>query len=192
MVLKFIRSLFYVCLFLVGIVNPVISSDLSIPNSFSSGSATSASQMNANFEAVESAVDDNHTRITALETNTAPVFQGFSSSSVLGNAGLIAWQSACNSSFTGSKVCTTQEFANSRHNSSAANVSGTAWILPTLISSGTSNAAVEFYIGETNAPNQNFTCQGYVQSGYEATKVNNLGQFGREACSGSNKVACCK
>ncbi len=50
---------------------------VTIPNSFSSGAATSASQMNANFTAVKTAVDDNNTRIAGLESKTAPVFQGF-------------------------------------------------------------------------------------------------------------------
>ena len=37
---------------------------VTIPNSFSSGTATSAAEMNANFDAVKSAVDDNDSRIT--------------------------------------------------------------------------------------------------------------------------------
>jgi len=41
---------------------------LTIPNSFSSGATASASQVNANFTAVETAVDDNDTRITANAT----------------------------------------------------------------------------------------------------------------------------
>ena len=46
-------------------------SSLTIPNQFSAGTPTSASQMNANFTAVASAVNDNNSRITALETTPA-------------------------------------------------------------------------------------------------------------------------
>ena len=60
-----------------------VASTLSIPNTFSSGAATNAAEMNANFSAVKAAVNDNDTRITALEGgSSAPVFQGFSSATV--------------------------------------------------------------------------------------------------------------
>ena len=93
-----------------------VASTLSIPNTFSSGAATSAAEMNSNFSAVKAAVDDNDTRITALEGgSSAPVFQGFSSATVAGNAGIVGLQLACNSSFSGSKICTSAEFANSTY-----------------------------------------------------------------------------
>ena len=46
----------------------VIAGSLTVPNSFQSGTTISSSQMNANFTAVKSAVDDNDSRITALES----------------------------------------------------------------------------------------------------------------------------
>lgn len=41
---------------------------VTVPNTFAPGAAASASQVNANFTAVKGAVDDNHARITSLET----------------------------------------------------------------------------------------------------------------------------
>jgi hypothetical protein len=43
-----------------------IAAELTIPNSFSNGTAADADQVNANFEAVKTAVDDNNQKITAL------------------------------------------------------------------------------------------------------------------------------
>lgn len=45
--------------------------NLTIPNIFISGTPASAAEMNANFDAVEAEVDDNDSRITALETLVA-------------------------------------------------------------------------------------------------------------------------
>jgi len=49
-----------------------IASSLTIPNSFNSGDVISSSAMNANFTAVKDAVDDNDSRITALESGACP------------------------------------------------------------------------------------------------------------------------
>ena len=55
------------------------ASDLTIPNDFSSGDTTSASEVNDNFTAIENAVNDNDTRLDALESGSnRVVFQGFS------------------------------------------------------------------------------------------------------------------
>lgn len=43
---------------------PVAATDLTVPNSFTSGSPARAADVNANFAAVETAVTDNDTRIT--------------------------------------------------------------------------------------------------------------------------------
>ena len=204
MVLKFIRSFFYVFLFLVGMVNPVISSDLSIPNSFSSGSATSASQMNANFAAVESAVDDNHTRITALEGSSDKVFQGFSATTMDGTQGIRTMVQACDASWSGSKICTTVEYQNSKYNGSASNLSGNAWILPVLTgagtgtgSSGTPVAVLEVGSGKTVTENvyQSFNCEGWqraLNSDSKGMVVSAEGKITTSACTTSLSVACCK
>lgn len=52
---------------LLGIAASATASDLTVPNTFTAGTAAVAAEVNANFTAVESAVDDNHGRITTLE-----------------------------------------------------------------------------------------------------------------------------
>ncbi len=46
-----------------------IATSLTVPHSFESGATISSAEMNANFDAVKNAVDDNDSRITALESN---------------------------------------------------------------------------------------------------------------------------
>ena len=53
------------------------ASNVTLPNAFTAGTPARAAEVNANFAAVKTAVDDNHARITALATVppiTAPTF----------------------------------------------------------------------------------------------------------------------
>ena len=182
-----------------------VASTLSIPNTFSSGAATSAAEMNSNFSAVKAAVDDNDTRITALEGgSSAPVFQGFSSATVAGNAGIIGLQLACNSSFSGSKICTSAEFANSTYKS--ATLSGTAWLLPVveLSSQSDANYTVEKTSGLTilgDTAQTQLTCEGFTSNARDAYGLfvtstggiqNGNLRSGGTACDTVRAVACCK
>lgn len=51
--------------------NLAIAADVNIPNQFSAGNPAVAADVNANFSAVETAVDDNNARLNALETAAA-------------------------------------------------------------------------------------------------------------------------
>ena len=72
-------KLFSLIFTLIITCSSVFATTVTIPNSFSSGTATNAAQMNANFTAVKAAVDDNDSRISALEGSIASQFMGFSS-----------------------------------------------------------------------------------------------------------------
>ena len=184
-----------------------VASTLSIPNTFSSGAATSAAEMNSNFSAVKAAVDDNDTRITALEGgSSAPVFQGFSSGTVAGNAGIIGLQTACNASFSGSKICSSAEFANSTYKS--ATLSGTAWLLPvvemtsedgsTYVADKTSGLTV---FDSSAAAQTQLTCEGFTSNASDVYGLfvtatggiqNGNLRSGGTACDTVRAVACCK
>ena len=62
--------LMVVMLFTVTIVTAgdATASALTVPNSFSPGGNISSAQMNANFSAVATSVNDNNNRVTTLET----------------------------------------------------------------------------------------------------------------------------
>ena len=86
-----------------------VAGELTVPNQFSNGQATSASEMNANFSAVESAVNDNDQRISQLEGNGPVVFQGFSDGTMNGGQGILNMTQACDATYQGSRMCTTTE-----------------------------------------------------------------------------------
>lgn len=52
-----------------------LAAELTIPNTFSAGQPALASEMNANFTAVETAVDDNAARVTTLEQQVTTLQQ---------------------------------------------------------------------------------------------------------------------
>lgn len=65
------------------------ASTLNVPNSFVNGTTADANEVNANFAAVEAAVNDNHDRISTLESGPAPGdITGVSAGSGLSGGGL--------------------------------------------------------------------------------------------------------
>ena len=195
MEIKIIRKINIVLIMLASFLysGSSIAGALSVPNSFSSGGTTSAADMNSNFSAVSTAVNDNNTRIVALETSSAPVFQGFSSGTVDGGDGVFAMVQACSASFSGSKICNSEELVNSVYNSSASNLSGLAWLLPRLSTSD--EQATELNSGrENNDPWQTFSCRGWGNdsSSYTGTVVSYVGELTIRTCNNSLSVACCK
>ena len=180
-----------------------VASTLSIPKTFSSGDTTSAADMNANFTAVKAAVDDNNTRITALQASSAPVFQGFSGTADA-SGGIRVMQAACDAAFSGSKICTSVEFSNSTYTTVTLST-GPAWLLPVLqqtggvenSSSGTDGFVTDQASGltaNTNNPAAGFTCGAYHSDGarYTGLTVSNTGMFAASSCDTARPVACCK
>ncbi len=56
----------------VAVSMATIAGSFTAPNTFTSGTTISSADMNANFAAVKTAVDDNDARITSLESGTCP------------------------------------------------------------------------------------------------------------------------
>ena len=169
-----------------------LASALTVPNSFTSGTATSASDMNANFTAVKAAVDDNNTRISSLEGATSSSsFKGFSSGTTQGNGGLITMGNLCNTSFTGSHVCTTLEFASASY-TGATGLSGNAWIQPSTLSRGTNSAGLD-QVSLRTGDSSGLTCLGWTSNSAstEALAVSSVGGFTQPNCSNALVVACC-
>jgi len=167
----------------------VAASSLTVPNTFTSGTATSASDMNANFTAVKAAIDDNNTRISSIQSVTNS-FKGFSSGTSTGGVGLITLGNLCNSTFTGSHVCTTLEFASSSY-ASATGLSGNAWIQPSLgpSSSNSPRDQVSLLTGSRLSLNcDNWALNTATES---ALAVSAVGSISKQACSVPLAVACC-
>jgi len=167
----------------------VYATGVTIPNTFSSGTATSAAEMNANFDAVKAAVDDNDSRITTLESSvSAPAsqFMGFSSGTTDGAGGLIGMGNLCHASFSGSHMCSTVEFGGSTKNS-ATGVNGTAWIRPVI--------SAAFYDMETG--HNGASCFGWNDNrdtiaGFSIDDKGSIRSGGSSYCDVQRSVACCK
>jgi len=168
---------------------------VTIPNAFSSGTTTSAAEMNANFNAVKAAVDDNDSRVTTLEGSvSAPAsqFMGFSSGTTDGAGGLLTMGNLCHTSFSGSHMCSTVEFAGAKMN--GVSVSGSAWILPVLseMHAGSSRNVMDLVMGES-LTGSGLTCGGWTTNlSYSATIITPQGGISTNTCSTVNPVACCK
>jgi hypothetical protein len=175
-----------------------LASELNVPNQFEDGQVTSAAQMNANFDAIQAAVNDNHARIESMQQPTKAVFQGFSTESMNGGQGLIAMQQACHNFLPGSHICNTTEFAESPYNADAAAtmVDNNAWVLVNI-------TANEQRIYETNGnltqdTSRTLSCRGWRSSTYQSndwdkgSSVSISGGIIASSCSALNKIACCK
>ncbi|MDA8787102.1 hypothetical protein N9N19_06120 [Porticoccaceae bacterium] len=167
----------------------VDAGDLTIPNSFSAGNTTSASAVNQNFTVIETAVNDNDARLDAIEAgSTKVVFQGFSADSEAGDQGLRRLQAACDATFSGAKVCSSEEYANSSYNAAAANLSGSAWLLASTLSA--SNSKIRDSITGQAYGSGKLSCNGY-NGGSQGLVVSAEGAMGTDSCANSNPVACC-
>tara|TARA_B110000967_G_C18684160_1_gene459640 strand:+ start:290 stop:817 length:528 start_codon:yes stop_codon:yes gene_type:complete len=173
-------KLFSLIFTLIITCSSVFATNVTIPNSFSSGTATNAAQMNANFSAVKAAVDDNDSRISALEGSSTSQFMGFSSSQINGDGGYIAMGNACHATFSGSHMCRQTEFVNARMN--GVSVSGSAWITPRTS------------VG-VNGSGSDSSCSGWrdTNGAVNGAVITAAGALHYSACNvTTNYVACCK
>jgi len=163
-----------------------LASELTVPNQFSSGDVTSASDVNANFAAIEAAVNDNHARIQeGLQSQSRPVFVGFSTEQVQGDSGFNSWQQACHNTSAGSHVCTDVELSAAPYNPQAPIPEGTAWINVEIVEVDYRNSSASGY----------YNPRSKIQ-GCNTSKTSYMIQNGRVEsggnCSGLMQVACCK
>jgi hypothetical protein len=166
----------------------VHGSELTVPNGFADGQATNASEMNANFDAIEAAVNDNNVRIESLinPANQASIFQGFSAVTTTGGVGIYTMQQTCDGFVSGSTVCYMEEVANSPYSSSvAATLEDTqqAWV-KTRPSGQTFLESSDHYYNCGN--------WGDVYVGQTGATVSPSLVPSFESCAVSRPIACCK
>ena len=176
-----------------------LASELNTPNQFEDGQVTSAEQMNANFEAIQAAVNDNHARIETMRQPTKAVFQGFSTESMNGGQGFIAMQQACHNFVPGSHICNTTEFAESPYNAeAAATMAGSyAWVLPKFIGgAGTVNLfdslglTVTAMTSGTSKSCYSWSSNANSHSGMVISSKGKI--INSTNCMDTHKIACCK
>ena len=164
--------------------------DLSMPHKSSSGDATSAMDVDENLSAIEMAVNSTGSRIKMLVSDSAkPVFQGFSDTQVPANKGIRQLQAACDATYSGSKICTSTEYANSIFNNSAANLAGDAWLLADL-QSAYEQKVRDSVSGRTQGSG-GLGCSGDSRNKHGLV-VSGNGEINTDQCGNFNAVACCK
>ena len=187
------------------------SSELEIPNTFEDGQVTSAAEMNANFEAIKAAVNDNNSKLNASDSSasTRSAFQGFSSGKINGGAGIFAMHQQCEALVSGSHVCTVSEIVQSPSNPNSAatfEADARAWVfigesevnsqssdlvIPT-IGLNIGNYLAASCSGYTTSVNSITYSNGVTMNNNGALSVTSLGGFLKSNCSSQLQVACCK
>ncbi|MDG1819779.1 MAG: hypothetical protein P8H31_08095 [Porticoccaceae bacterium] len=179
----------FLCLTLLG-TSMASTSELTIPNQFSDGQVTSASQMNENFESVRSAVNAINSQINSSSNSEASystvsrsVFVGFSQGKVNGGQGIFAMQQKCATVVVGSHVCTINEIITSPYNAniySSLPEEGKAW---TLDASDTGEVYKFQSCSDWSLSSSPFGSR---------RAITNLGFVVEGSCSEELHVACCK
>jgi len=124
---------------------------------------------------------------TAGEAEKTFHFVGFSASSMSADGGIFALNSACQSSFAGSKMCTSEEISNTV-NPTMFDVNTKGWVQPTFSASGNTNVD---YSGEVPSNCGGWDGEGGSISTAVGLVVNGVGVFTRENCDNLISVACC-
>lgn len=169
------------------------ASELEIPNTFVDGEVTSASEMNANFEAIKAAVNDNHSQINSSGGESRSQFIGFSATKLNGAGGIFAMQQACHNLSANSHVCDNSEISGSAFSSSAMSTiegdNDVAWMRLKL-------AGGEF-TAEDGSWGNNINSQSCKGWGDASTSLTGAAIYGSGAndylsCEVLAKVACCR
>ena len=169
-------------------ISIVGASELVIPNQFSDGQVTSASEMNENFAAIAAAVNDNNSRLSGGvgSSSSSQGFLAFSSAKINGGSGLYEMQKICNDFSAGSRVCTINEIVFSSYNASVSETLGE----PDQYGNYPKRA---WFLEELNGSYLN-SCYGWSDARDYFTAKSIAGNLtvGNSKCNIENSVACCK
>ncbi len=168
---------------------PAAAGTLTIPNTFSANTTAVAAEVNANFDAAKTAVDDNDSRIVALETRKRQVV-GWTSTPFGGRTGMLTLIQACGSDFPGSIVATSTDVTNTT--TLVALPTGLAWLRPELVVAmpvGGLGFVYDKSGVSVSAANQSFTLGAVAGFGLAMTPA---GQFSTLILSTALPVACAK
>ena len=157
------------------------ASELEIPNTFVDGEVTSASEMNANFEAIKAAVNDNHSRINSSGGESRSQFIGFSATKLNGAGGIFAMQQACHNLSANSHVCESSEISGSSFSSAAMST----------IEGDDDVAWMQLMVAANNIFSSS-SCYGWGRTTGSGVAIYGSGAKDYLGCEILAKVACCK
>ncbi len=129
--------------------------------------------------------------------NSGPQYVGFSSATFDGGQGVVTYTGACQQSFPGSHMCTSEEFLNT---TAYPAVSGSGWIrpvyVPVTVTGGASTSTITESAdmsGKIDEGTSGLACRGWnTTQGANGLTVDAAGRFQTQNCSTINAVACCQ
>lgn len=122
-------------------------------------------------------------------------YLGDSTSTVIGNVGVLRFSDLCAAAFPGTnaRVCTSEEIIrNAGPGPNADTDQSNQWVHPTLVGTfATGSVAVDF--SGVSATPANLSCNGWTSNASTVTGLvlTTLGQFALRTCNGARQVTCC-
>jgi len=154
---------------------------------FLSGTSIKASEMNANFDKLSAKIVE----LRSLIQNNSRKIVGVSNQTMNGAQGIIAMNKACEETFTGSVMCTTDHLLNSTKL-----ISSKAWIHPVMAVNHPGNGGGYYYYDTSGyASTYSMNCSGWSDtdssnSPYGRTILG--GRSSQKKCDTELPIACCK
>ncbi|MDB4431070.1 hypothetical protein N9137_01620 [Pseudomonadales bacterium] len=168
-----------------------------VPNTFQPGNPIVASEVNANFDALEAEIAVLKAQVETLQStsgNALPQYVGVSSGTIDGGQGIRAMTELCHADYPGSRMCMTEEYVKTS-NFPTAEAGASAWINPSQLVAD-SDGWTDNYTGIfLNTPYKlNCRAWGSSSSGSHesGTRVQAGGSFSNTFCNSVLPVACCK
>ena len=169
-----------------------------VPNTFQPGNPIVASEVNANFDALEAEIAVLKAQVETLQStsgNALPQYVGVSSGTIDGGQGIRAMTELCHADYPGSRMCMTEEYVKTS-NFPTAEAGASAWINPSQLVADSEGWWTDNYTGIfLNTPYKlNCSAWGSSSSGWHTsgTQVLAGGSFSNTLCNGVRPVACCK
>ena len=174
------------------------ASAASVPHTFVAGEPINATEMNNNFSDLKQQIINLETKVDAIPApisgggsgSNIVVFEGFSSASVLPNIGYLGMNNACKATYTGSRMCTSEEVIGDS-NVTSLPAGANAWVrpLPVQIFDGGRLIAYD----KTSVVRTPTSCNDWVQQGtVTGMGVDEFLIFRNYSCNTTtNYVACC-
>ena len=163
-----------------------------LPNTFEAGQPIVASEVNENFADLKSEITGIKNQLENKNTDALPQYVGNSSSVSSGGAGIRFLTGLCESTYSGSRICSTEEYIKTKNFPSEIQNSN-AWITTgTVIPEGENQYVIEGFTGVR--AKYSINCSGYSSSStaYLGITVSETGRFSNSWCHEERTVACCK
>ena len=159
-----------------------------VPHTFVAGEPINATDMNNNFSHLKQQIQNLQDAMSAIPTPTAGsgevVFEGFSSATVLTNIGYLGMNNACKATYTGSRMCTSEEVIGDS-NVTSLPAGANAWVRPLMQESGSIDKT-------SNIPAWSCKSWSSTQSTGLGLVVNSSLSFSNYSCNFTFLyVACC-